>query len=200
MLLQEHELLRGGAAPAGGSADDGGSARLLSSETLSSEARTALDRLSSAAESYNETCVIHPDASDSVPLFVIHVMYQVACIFLRLQALGGGTSSPGGPEASVIREKVGAIMSLLRLMDARWRLAGKWQQLKQKETLVYYSRNYEEGRIEERTANETNSFLVPGIYLNILEAQEFAMSTEATQRGSQCFAINGLLDPPIRAL
>uniref|UniRef100_A0A0B7KI44 Xylanolytic transcriptional activator regulatory domain-containing protein n=1 Tax=Bionectria ochroleuca TaxID=29856 RepID=A0A0B7KI44_BIOOC len=56
----------------------------LSFESLWSESRTALNRLSAAAVSYSATCPAVPDAPHIVPIFLIHVMYQVVSILLRI--------------------------------------------------------------------------------------------------------------------
>lgn len=88
-------------------------------ESLWFEARTALNRLSAAAVSYNVSCTITcsdtPDTSNHVPVFVMHAMYQSACILLRLSqgALDGELS-----------DKIEAIKQWFQLVNSRWRLAG----------------------------------------------------------------------------
>ena len=112
LLLQEHHLEE----DAGG---DGNTTK-PPLESLWPEARTALDRLSAAAISYNDACTgacaLIPDASDHVPIFLMHVMYQVACLLLSLSP----TTRDGG-----IGDKIEAIKQLLQLVDSRWGLAGK---------------------------------------------------------------------------
>jgi len=80
------------------------------------ESRVALDRLSTAAMSYNESCPIHPDAADHMPIFVICVMYQTVCLFLRL--------SKGTLEGEM-QDKVQAIKKLFQLLSSRWQVAGR---------------------------------------------------------------------------
>ena len=80
------------------------------------ETRTALDRLSAAAVSYNTTCPHFPESADNVPVFLLHVMFQVTCMFLRLAE---GTPSPA------LRDQIETLRNLLRHANKRWRLAGE---------------------------------------------------------------------------
>ncbi|KAH8888148.1 hypothetical protein GQ53DRAFT_872412 [Thozetella sp. PMI_491] len=89
---------------------------VLLNEALWDETRTALDRLTGAAASYNVTCVTNRFASNLVSCFLIHAMYQVASTLLRL--------TRGAPDEETA-EKIGTLRELLNLMDSRWRLAGK---------------------------------------------------------------------------
>lgn len=123
-----------------------------STEALWYETRTALDRLFSSAVSFTATyCNVH-DASDSIPIFVIHVTYQVACIYLRL--------APGMTDGEN-RDKIEPFKQLLRLIDSRWRLAGK----KINEDLLCY--------------HVKANLRLLGVYLKILEAQEITASSDA---------------------
>ncbi|KAE9370944.1 hypothetical protein N431DRAFT_468950 [Stipitochalara longipes BDJ] len=94
-------------------------------ESLCFETHTALDRLSSAALSYNETCSQDPASANAAPVFIVHVMYQVACALLRF--------AQGVPNEET-REKIETLKRFLRLMEPRWRFAGKFN------LLIYYGK------------------------------------------------------------
>ena len=90
----------------------------ISWEKLWPETRTALDRLTAAAASYIATCRTVPDAPHIVPIFLLHVMYQVTCLLLRLAQ----TSSDGE-----IRDKIATLRLLLGRTGMRWRLSGEFR-------------------------------------------------------------------------
>ncbi|VUC29718.1 unnamed protein product [Clonostachys rosea] len=85
-------------------------------ESLWPESHTALDRLLEAAVSYSATCPAVPDAPHIVPIFLIHVMYQVVSILLRL--------SQGSPNGG-IRDQISRIKHFLGQISTRWRLGGR---------------------------------------------------------------------------
>jgi hypothetical protein len=119
--------------------------------------------------SYNATCPIHPDSSDHIPIFVTHVMYQVACMYMRLAPF----TSIG--EAG---DKTDALKQLLRLLGPRWRVASEWH-ICESITLISIT---------------DNNLL--GVYLNILEAQEVMISLSDLKVRQACL-ISRIGPPPV---
>lgn len=88
----------------------------ISFEALWYESRTALDRLSAAATSYNITHFEDTEASCHIPIFLVHVMYQVASMLIRVAQIT--------PDEE-IKDKVKKFKQLMGLVNSRWRIAGK---------------------------------------------------------------------------
>ena len=81
------------------------------------ESIEAVNRLITAATSYMNPTITDLKEADCVPIFFIHVMYQVGCILLTL--------ARGGLLDEEIGEKLEVVKSLLLRVNTRWRLAGK---------------------------------------------------------------------------
>lgn len=101
-----------------------------SSESLCFETRTALDRLSTAALSYNEMCSQNPALVDGVPIFIVHVMYQVASTLLKV--------AQGVPDEET-GEKIETLKRFLHQNDPRWRCAGVYLNILQAQELTFSS-------------------------------------------------------------
>lgn len=127
----------------------------ISFEALWYESRTALDRLSAAATSYNTTHCENAEASCHIPIFMVHVMYQVASMLTRLAQIA--------PDEE-IQDKVERFKQLMGLVNSRWRIAGKFVN-------EWLSGVYND--------HDNAKQYISGVYLNILEAEEMAISSEA---------------------
>ncbi|CAH0056008.1 unnamed protein product [Clonostachys solani] len=106
----------------------------LSFESLWPESRTALNRLSAAAVSYSATCPAVPDAPHIVPIFLIHVMYQVCSILLRI--------SQGSPDGN-IRDQISTIKHFLGQIATRWRLGGAYLKILEAQEIAISSNSVE---------------------------------------------------------
>jgi hypothetical protein len=100
LLLQEHQICNDRRAK-------------VLSQGLWQESRIALRRLAEAAASHLTNSSPDANASDQIPIFMIHVMYQAACVLLLL------------PSEDGMVEDVTIYKNVLRLIDSRWRLAGE---------------------------------------------------------------------------
>jgi hypothetical protein len=100
LLLQEHQICTDRRAK-------------VSTQGLWQESRIALKRLAEAAASHLTNSSPDPNASDQIPIFMIHVMYQAACVLLLL------------PSDDGMVEDITIYKNVLRLIDSRWRLAGR---------------------------------------------------------------------------
>ncbi len=80
------------------------------------ETREALERLSFTAGTYYQECKVNPSSAERVSFFLIHVLYQVTLMLIRL--------SRGNPDEET-RHNIENSKELLRRINSRWRLAGK---------------------------------------------------------------------------
>jgi hypothetical protein len=111
LLLQEYYLKQGTAIDRHG---HGG----LSFDDLWLESREALDRISSTAETFAAAWPHDRFIAENVPIFLIHVVYQVATFFLVL--------AQGAPDDDT-KQKMETLKHLLYLIDQRWHLAGEFR-------------------------------------------------------------------------
>jgi hypothetical protein len=85
-------------------------------ESLWQESQTALYRLSAAALTHCANAGGDEHISERVPIFMIHAMYQAACVAMLL-----ARNQPGRRQAQDLQ----TYKNVLRLIDSRWQLAGR---------------------------------------------------------------------------
>ena len=86
-----------------------------SNEAIWEETDIAINRLVTASDAYNRDCPNIPDASDSVPIFLIMAVYQAADLLLSLRPKDQGSNA---------LKSLQSLHDLLCLIDMRWNLAG----------------------------------------------------------------------------